>query len=114
MTPRAKLTFFRVMAFLVGIFLLVLATHMVLRYGFDNDVLAWWPAPHGWFYMVYIVATAMLGFELRWGMGKMVGVMLAGCVPFLSFWVEHRVSQDAHAQLAARESEPVPAGKVSR
>ncbi|MFX0538248.1 DUF3817 domain-containing protein [Ornithinimicrobium sp. Y1847] len=113
MSPRAKLTFFRVMAFLVGIFLLILATHMVLRYGFDNDVLAWWPTPHGWFYMVYIVATAMLGFELRWGMGKMVGVMLAGCVPFLSFWVEHKVSQQAKAQIEAREATQQAAGKVT-
>lgn len=113
MSPRAKLTFFRVMAFLVGIFLLILATHMVLRYGFDNDVLAWWPAPHGWFYMIYIVATALLGFELRWGMGKMVGVMLAGCVPFLSFWVEHKVSAQAKAQIEAHEEQQRSAGKVS-
>ena len=105
MSARAKLTFFRVMAFLVGVFLLILATHMILYYGFDNDVLAWWPAPHGWFYMVYIAATAMLGFELRWGMGKMVGVMLAGCVPFLSFWVEHKVSEQAKDQIAQMEQQ---------
>ena len=113
MTPRAKLTFFRVMAFLVGIFLLVLATHMVLRYGFDNHALAWWPSPHGWVYMVYLVATALLGFELRWGLGKMVGVMLAGCVPFLSFWVEHRVSAQARDELAAREVREVAAGRLA-
>jgi hypothetical protein len=39
-------------------------------------------------------------------MGRTVGVMLAGVVPFLSFWVEHRVSAQARAQLAARVSEP--------
>lgn len=113
MSPRAKLTFFRVMAFLVGVFLLVLGTHMVLYYIFDNDALAWWPAPHGWFYMVYVAATALLGFELRWGLGKMVGVMLAGCVPFLSFWVEHKVTLQAQAQLAAREGQaPQPADQA--
>ena len=99
MTPRAKLLFFRVMAFVVGVGLLLLVAHMVLRYGFDNDLLAWWPSPHGWFYMVYLVATALLGFELRWGLGRMVGVMLAGCVPFLSFWAERKVSREAEAQL---------------
>ncbi|HSP61250.1 MAG TPA: DUF3817 domain-containing protein [Ornithinimicrobium sp.] len=103
MTARAKLTFFRVMAFLVGVGLLVLVAHMVLRYGFDNHALAWWPAPHGWFYMVYVVAVALLGFELGWGLGKMVLVMLAGCVPFLSFWVEHRVSREASAQIAGEQ-----------
>ena len=43
----------------------------------------------------------LLGFELRWGMGKMVGVMLAGCVPFLSFWVERRVAGQVESELAA-------------
>jgi integral membrane protein len=105
MSARAKLTFFRVMAFAVGVGLLLLVAHMVLRYGFDNRLLAWWPSPHGWFYMVYLVAVALLGFELRWGMGRMVGVMLAGCVPFLSFWVEHRVQLDARAQIAAAEAD---------
>lgn len=105
MSARAKLTFFRVMAFLVGAGLLLLVAHMVLRYGFDNHALAWWPSPHGWFYMVYLIAVALLGFELRWSLGRMVGVMLAGCVPLLSFWVEHRVSRDAVAQLSARDGD---------
>lgn len=104
MTARAKLAFFRIMAFVVGVGLLLLTLHMVLRYGFDNHALAWWPVPHGWVYMVYLVAVALLGFELRWGLGRMVGVMLAGCVPFLSFWVEHRMHGDAAAQIAAREA----------
>ncbi|AXH97687.1 DUF3817 domain-containing protein [Ornithinimicrobium avium] len=104
MSARAKLAFFRVMAFVVGVGLLVLCAHIVLRYGFDNHALAWWPSPHGWVYMVYLVAVALLGFELHWGLGKMVGVMLAGCVPFLSFWVEHRVHGRALAQIEAAES----------
>jgi integral membrane protein len=108
MSDQAKLTFFRVMAFIVGVALLVLTLHMVLRYGFDNHVLDWWAMPHGFLYMVYLVAVMMLGLELRWGMGRTVGVMLAGVVPFLSFWVEHRVSAQAQAQLAARVSEPRP------
>lgn len=99
MTPRAKLTFFRGMALAVGIGLLILVLEMVLKYGFGNDVLAWWAMPHGFLYMVYLVAVAMLGFELRWGLGKMVGVMLAGCVPLLSFWVEQRVSRQARDQI---------------
>lgn len=110
MTPRAKLAFFRVMAFVVGVGLLLLVLHMVLRYGFDNGALAWWPSPHGWVYMVYLVSVALLGFELRWGMGKMVAVMLAGCVPFLSFWAEHRVATDARAQIEESDS---AAGRVA-
>ncbi|WP_109473163.1 DUF3817 domain-containing protein [Ornithinimicrobium cavernae] len=104
MSDRAKLTFFQVMAFVVGVALLVLTVHMVLRYGFQNHALDWWAMPHGFLYMVYLVAVALLGFALRWEIGPMVLVMLAGCVPFLSFWVEHRVTRTARAQIEARES----------
>lgn len=104
MTVQGKLTFFRVMAFVVGVALLVLTLHMVLRYGFDNHLLDWWAQPHGFLYMVYLLSVALLGFELRWSLLKMVGVMLAGTVPLLSFWVEHRVSRGAGAQIADRQT----------
>jgi integral membrane protein len=94
------LTFFKVMAFIVGVGLLVLVAEMVLRYGFQNHALDWWPQPHGFIYMVYLVATANLGFKVGWGLGKMVLVMLAGCVPFLSFWVERSVASEVEGQLA--------------
>jgi integral membrane protein len=102
---RPRLTFFKVMAFIVGIGLLVLLAEMVLSYGFDlkgdENPLHWWPQPHGFVYMVYLVATALLGFKVGWSLTKMVLVMLAGCVPFLSFWVERRVAREVEAGLAA-------------
>ena len=102
---RPRLTFFKVMAFIVGVGLLVLVTEMVLSYGFgmkgDENPLSWWPQPHGFIYMVYLVATALLGFKVGWTLPKMVLVMLAGCVPFLSFWVERRVAREVEAGLAA-------------
>ncbi|HQF03154.1 MAG TPA: DUF3817 domain-containing protein [Phycicoccus sp.] len=102
---RTRLTFFKVMAFIVGIGLLVLVVEMVLSYGFgmkgDDNPLHWWPQPHGFIYMVYLVATALLGFKVGWTLPKMVGVMLAGCVPFLSFWVERKVAREVEAQLAS-------------
>ncbi|MBA2695511.1 MAG: DUF3817 domain-containing protein [Actinobacteria bacterium] len=103
MSDQGKLTFFRVMAFAVGVGLLLLVLEIVLKYGFSNEALDWWSQPHGFLYMVYLVAVAVLGLELRWSLLKMVGVMLAGVVPFLSFWVEHRVSAGAKAQLSARQ-----------
>jgi len=109
MSEQARLTFFRVMALVVGVALLVLTLHMVLRYGFGNHLLDWWAMPHGFLYMAYLVAVMLLGFEHRWGIAKMVGVMLAGTVPFLSFWVEHRVTRRARARIAAGRAEPAPA-----
>ncbi|HSF98322.1 MAG TPA: DUF3817 domain-containing protein [Ornithinibacter sp.] len=102
---RSRLTFFKVMAFIVGVGLLVLVVEMVLSYGFgmkgDDNPLHWWPQPHGFIYMVYLVATALLGFKVGWSLTRMVLVMLAGCVPFLSFWVERRVAAQVEAGLAA-------------
>ncbi len=97
---RTALTFFKVMAFIVGIGLLVLVAEIILKYGFDNDALDWWPQPHGFVYIVYLAATANLGFKVGWGLGKMVLVMLAGVVPFLSFWEERRVAREVEGRLA--------------
>jgi integral membrane protein len=99
---RRALTFFKVMAFVVGVGLLLLVTAMVLRYGFERPQLskAWSPI-HGFLYMVYVGATVFLGGKLRWGLGKMVLVMLAGTVPFVSFWAERRVSREVDGTLAA-------------
>ena len=102
---RPRLTFFKVMAFVVGVGLLVLVAEIVLSYGFGlkgaDNPLSWWPQPHGFIYMVYLVATALLGFKVGWTLPKIVLVMLAGCVPFLSFWVERRVAREVEGSLAA-------------
>ncbi|GAA4396457.1 hypothetical protein GCM10023168_00350 [Fodinibacter luteus] len=102
---RSRLTFFKVMAFIVGVGLLVLVVEMVLAYGFgmkgEENPLHWWPQPHGFIYMVYLVATALLGFKVGWSLTRMVLVMLAGCVPFLSFWVERKVAAEVEAGLVA-------------
>jgi integral membrane protein len=100
-TVRRALTFFKIMAFVVGVGLLLLVLGMVLRYGFDRPrVSEVWSPIHGFLYMVYVVATANLGFKVKWGLGKMVLVMLAGTAPFLSFWAERKVSDEVETRLA--------------
>lgn len=103
LTPQSKnidrnkvaksLTLFRVMAFVVGFGLLLLVLEMVLKYGFGNDVLAWWATPHGFLYMIYVGVVFNLSSVTRMPLLKTIGIMLAGCVPFLSFWVEHKITQ---------------------
>ncbi|MGL5859431.1 MAG: DUF3817 domain-containing protein [Angustibacter sp.] len=88
---RAALGRYRVAAFVVGVGLLVLCLEVVLHYGFDNDVLAWWSPVHGVLYMGYLVVTADLGLKARWSLSRMVLVMLAGVVPLFSFVMERRV-----------------------
>ncbi|WP_313022085.1 DUF3817 domain-containing protein [Mobilicoccus sp.] len=108
------LTPFKIMAFVVGVGLLVLVAEMWMAYGMgmskEENPLGWWPGPHGFIYMIYLAATANLGFAARWSLPKMVGVMLAGCVPFLSFYVERRVAKQVEAHLGAAGGEQTPTG----
>jgi integral membrane protein len=90
---RAALGRFKVMAIVVGLGLLLLTLEVVLHYGFDNDSLAWWSPIHGVLYMLYLITTADLGMKDRWPLRRMVGVMLAGVVPFFSFFMERRVAR---------------------
>ncbi|TXK44117.1 DUF3817 domain-containing protein [Nonomuraea sp. C10] len=74
--------------------LLVLCGGMVLRYGFDIPGPSKVISPiHGGLYMLYLVAVMNLGMKARWAWPYMLGVMLGGTVPFLSFYVERRVTQ---------------------
>lgn len=90
---RVRLLAFRVMAYVTGVFLLVLVTSMVLKYGFGNDALSWSAYAHGWLYMVYLVTVLLLGTALHWTPGRMVLVMLAGTIPVMSFVAERRVTR---------------------
>lgn len=103
---RKALTFFKVMAFVVGVGLLVLVVEMILRYPMDlkgsDNPLDWWPRVHGFLYMVYAVAAFYLGLKVRWSLPKLIGVFLAGCIPFLSFVIEVRVRRQVEALLESR------------
>lgn len=102
---RKALGFFKIMAVLVGIGLLVLCLGVVLKFGYDKPGLSqFWDQKHGLLYMIYVFATANLGLKMRWSVGRMVAVMLAGVVPFLSFWAERQVAREVEGQLAALDT----------
>jgi integral membrane protein len=57
--------------------------------------------------MVYLVAAFDLSRRAHWPLGRMLLVMLAGTIPFFSFWAERVVS---HKWVpAARTSPPAMA-----
>lgn len=85
---------FRVIAYLVGVVLLLLTLGVVLRYGFDYPTLSKTVSPvHGFLYMVYLVAVYDLGRRVGWSPKRMILVMLAGTVPFMSFFAERAVTR---------------------
>lgn len=85
---------YRVIAYLVGVVLLLLTAGVVLRYGFGHPQLSETVSPiHGFLYMVYLVAVFDLGRRVGWPLARMGWVMLAGTVPLLSFYAERRVTR---------------------
>lgn len=91
---KGALIRFRVMAYVVGVMLLVLVlVAMPAKYLADNATLVETVGPvHGFLYAIYVVATIDLGFRLKWPIGRLLLVMLAGTIPFLSFVAERLVT----------------------
>ena len=85
---------YRVLAYAVGIGLAILVVvGMPLRYlaGEPGVVRVVGPI-HGFLYIVYLVAAADLVRRARWPVSEMLGIVLAGLVPFLAFVMERRVT----------------------
>jgi integral membrane protein len=90
------------MAYVVGTMLLVLVASMVVKYGFGNDSAVAVAGPiHGFLYMVYLLSALNLGLKARWTWPYLLGVLLAGTIPFLSFVIERKVTQRVHQQVTA-------------
>lgn len=104
----AALTRYRVIAWIVGVVLILLVViGMPLKYGFDDPVVVETIGPaHGFLYMVYLVAAFDLARRAEWPLKRMALVMLAGTVPFVSFYAERRVSHWVTAG-TGRTPEPV-------
>jgi integral membrane protein len=104
---QGALTRYRVIAWIVGVVLLVLVlVGMPLKYLADNaSVVAIVGPVHGFLFMVYLALTFDLARRADWEFPRMVLVMAAGTIPFLSFWAERKVS---HVWLAATEPAKSP------
>ena len=110
---RGALTRYRVMAYVVGVWLIVLVLVAVpLKYLADSPTMVQIVGPvHGFLYMAYLVTVLDLAFRVRWSAVKTVLVMLAGTVPFVSFVAERKVRREmaAGSWLGPRRP-PTPAG----
>ncbi|MEU5843869.1 DUF3817 domain-containing protein [Rhodococcus sp. NPDC047139] len=95
---RSALLRYRVLAYATGIWLLILTGEMVAKYiiGIEN-VPAWIAIVHGWVYAIYLVLTFDLSIKVRWPIARTVWTLLAGTIPFLSFFVEHKRTQQVKA-----------------
>jgi integral membrane protein len=105
---NSALTRYRVMAYVVGVFLLLLVlVAMPLKYLADNEGPISIIGPvHGFLYMVYLLASLDLAVKSRWPILRTLGVLIAGTVPFLSFVFERKITREAHARERAQVATP--------
>ena len=52
---------------------------------------------HGWLYMIFLVMAALLARKARWSIPFTITTLLAGTVPVVSFWAEHRATKSVRA-----------------
>lgn len=94
------LTRFRVIAYIVGVGLIVLVLiGMPLQYLADNKTVVSIVGPiHGFLYMVYLVAAFDLARRAGWSLKRTVLIMLAGTIPFVSFVAERKATHWVHQE----------------
>lgn len=94
------LTVYRLLAFMVGVLLVALAVGMLLKYPlaegsdlqvFGEHLTGIVAVLHGWIYIVYVVVAFLLSRRAGWSLGFLAVLLLAGLVPVMIFFVEHRV-----------------------
>jgi integral membrane protein len=96
---RGALLRYRVMAYAVGVGLVVLVfVGIPLQIAGHPEVVNVVGPIHGFLYIVYLVAAADLTRRGRWPISQLVWVILAGLIPFAAFVVERRVTRRVEAQ----------------
>ena len=98
---------YRVLALVVGVLLAFCSfVALPLRYlaeegsdlqQFGESASILWVA-HGWLFMIYVVVAFLLARKARWSLAFTLLMLVAGLVPLLIFWVEHRVVQKVRAE----------------
>lgn len=106
------LTRYRVMAWVTGVFLLVMTAWLIVGYGFlgysepgvkPSLYSVLWTG-HGWLYFIYLITAVDLTFRMRWSILATICILLAGTIPFASFFADSWVTKKVHAQLATLEN----------
>lgn len=118
---KSALLRYRVMANIVGVLLIILVLIGLPLNELHRVNASWFPAgsdaqqlgsnisqylgvAHGWLYMIFLVMAALLARKSKWAIPFTVTTLLAGTIPILSFWAEHRATKAVRAAEAANTS----------
>jgi integral membrane protein len=100
---------YRVMAFVVGVTLLVFCGFIFAKYVLDRGDDQLIAQLHGFLFMIYAIVSLDLGLRMRWSFGRLALMVVAGMIPFLSFVMEHKAVQWVRAEV----SDAAPASPAS-
>lgn len=99
---KNPLTIYRVLAWIVGVLLIPVYLFWVTDIVKDGSAwMAVYPA-HGFLFIAYCIVGFTVARMGRFSLGKTVAIFLAGLLPFVTFYVERRVTRDVHAAIAAQ------------
>lgn len=89
------LTSYRVMAYVVGVMLIVLVlVGIPLQFAANSPGVVSVVGPiHGFLYIVYLIVAANLARHERFSRRQMLAIVGAGLVPFLAFVVERWITR---------------------
>jgi integral membrane protein len=121
---RKHLLVYRVLATVVGVFLVVLCLVGLPLNELHNLNPAWFPVgstgqqvgsviaavlgtAHGFLYMAFVLVAFALSRRCRWGVGFTLTTLISGTIPVLSFWAERRATARVRRDAARRTAEPV-------
>lgn len=99
---KSPLTRFRVIAYVVGVFLVVLMLiGMPLKYFADEPIVVATVSPiHGVLYIVYLLAAFDLARHVGWPLKRTALISLAGTIPIFSFIAERSVTKELTQRVA--------------
>jgi integral membrane protein len=91
---NAALTRYRIMAYIVGVGLIVLVFVgiPIQIWGHSKEVVAIVGPIHGFLYIVYLFAALDLARRARFSFVQMLAMVGAGLLPFLAFVIERRIT----------------------
>jgi integral membrane protein len=95
----AALQRYRVMANVVGVLLIALICVAVpLKYLADiPEPAAVLGTAHGWLYFLFFLSAVDLALRAKWTLKGSLLTIVAGTVPFLSFYAEHNATRKTRA-----------------
>ncbi len=109
------LTAYRVMAWIVGVLLIILCLVGVpLHYGYlvapelmpkggtawqlGADISRYLGVLHGWLYMIFLICAFLLSRKAKWDLPFTAVTLVCGTIPVVSFWAEHRATARVRAE----------------